>query len=59
MSRLLARLANSEDGAVTVDWVVITAAIVVLASLLVNGIREETSAAAERVGTKISEVETL
>lgn len=33
------RLADDEDGAVTVDWVVLTAAIVLLGVLVTVGIR--------------------
>ena len=47
---------NDEDGAVTVDWVVITAGIVLLASLVGNGIHDETVDLGERVGTQVAEM---
>lgn len=57
MGKLLRRLIRGEDGAVTVDWVVITAAIVLLASLVGNGIRDETIEAGERVGAQVAAME--
>lgn len=40
LSRILkSRLAQDEDGAVTVDWVVLTAAVVTIGLIVVNIIR--------------------
>ena len=56
MFKLLGRFAKTEDGAVTVDWVVITAGIVLLASLVGNGIHDGTVDLGERVGTQVAEM---
>ncbi len=58
MDRFFGRFAKGEDGAVTVDWVVITAGIVLLASLVGNGIRDETINAGERIGAQVAAMET-
>uniref|UniRef100_UPI0040477967 hypothetical protein n=1 Tax=Yoonia sp. TaxID=2212373 RepID=UPI0040477967 len=57
MDRFFGRFAKGEDGAVTVDWVVITAGIVLLASLVGNGIRDETISAGERIGAQVAAME--
>ena len=57
MLRKFTDFRNSERGAVTVDWVVITAGIVLLASLVGNGIRDETISAGERIGAQVAAME--
>jgi len=49
MKHMIERFLNDETGAVTVDWVVITAAIVILAGAVVIGIRDETILVGERI----------
>jgi Flp pilus assembly pilin Flp len=44
----------SEDGAVTVDWVVLTAAVVGLAALAIVGIQSSTGAVGSNVGDYLS-----
>ena len=43
-----------EDGAVTVDWVVITASIVIFAATLGYGLRDQTINAGDAVSASIS-----
>ncbi|KZY52801.1 hypothetical protein A3734_02335 [Sulfitobacter sp. HI0054] len=50
------RFARDEDGAVTVDWVVLTAAIVGLAVVAFNSIETSTSNLATGIAADISEV---
>ncbi|AWD23331.1 Flp family type IVb pilin [Fuscovulum blasticum] len=48
----------SEDGAITVDWVVLTALVVGLQVLiLVTSIRESLVGVSENIGDKVSEYE--
>ena len=44
MSRHLVRFRNEEDGAVTIDWVVLTALIVALATAAFSGVEGGVSA---------------
>ncbi|WP_458789888.1 hypothetical protein [Yoonia sp. MH D7] len=57
MSQFLASFAKDEGGAVTVDWVVITAAIVLLAALVGTGIRDEAIGAGHRISVAVATVE--
>lgn len=57
MSKLFNYFAKHEDGAVTVDWVVLTAAIVLMAALIGNGIRDETTDLGNRVAGQIAAME--
>ena len=50
------RFARDEDGAVTVDWVVLTAAIVGLAVVAFNSIETSTSNLATGIAADISAV---
>jgi len=50
------RFSRDEDGAVTVDWVVLTAAIVGLAVVAFGTIKDETTELTTRIATDISEV---
>ena len=51
---LLKRFAKDEDGAVTVDWVVLTAAIVGLGLIVMTAIRPGVSALATNIGDELS-----
>lgn len=51
--RRIARFACSESGAVTVDWVVLTAAVVGLSVALYTQIGDATDDQADRVGDKM------
>lgn len=58
--RIINRLRNlrrEEDGAVTVDWVVLTAAVVGLGAAALMLIRSQTMTAADTIGDYLSEVE--
>jgi Flp pilus assembly pilin Flp len=46
--------AKDEDGAVTVDWVVLTAAIVGLGLLVMNTIRPGITGAADQINTSLT-----
>lgn len=50
----LARFSADERGAVTVDWVVVTAAVVGLAIALAGTIGSESQDHADRIGTAMS-----
>lgn len=45
---------RDEDGAVTVDWVVITASIVIFAATLGYGLRDQTIGAGDTLSANIS-----
>lgn len=47
---------NDESGAVTVDWVVLTAAIVVLAIGILTTISTNTSTLSSKIASRISDV---
>ncbi|MFG6660998.1 hypothetical protein [Sulfitobacter sp. 915] len=49
------RFARDEDGAVTVDWVVLTAAVVALAAVAFGSIETSTSNLATGIAAKITE----
>ncbi|MFK7867686.1 MAG: Flp family type IVb pilin [Roseobacter sp.] len=57
MRGLLRRFIPSEDGAVTVDWVVLTAAVVGLCIGLVATLNDETSGLSQRANGYISSQE--
>lgn len=46
-----------EDGAITVDWVVLTSAILGLTVLLLTTVGSESDALATRVSEKVDEIE--
>jgi Flp pilus assembly pilin Flp len=50
----LSAFQKSEDGAVTVDWVVLTAAIVALATLIITAIHGPTGNVGDVVGNFLS-----
>ena len=49
---------NDESGAVTVDWVVLTAAIVGLGLLVFNFVRPAVSNLAQGIGTELGNAQT-
>lgn len=53
MKRLLRQFYKSDDGAVTVDWVVLTAAIVGLASVAYVTIESNTNTLSSAIGGAI------
>jgi Flp pilus assembly pilin Flp len=56
MRKFLASFARDEDGAVTVDWVVLTAAVVALnIAVLVWTMRSEMVGVSESIGEKATE----
>lgn len=54
MPSFLKTFHSDEDGAVTVDWVVITASIVIFAATLGYGLRDKTIVAGDAVSAQIS-----
>ncbi len=51
MFRLVGRFAQEEDGAVTVDWVILTAGVVGLVAIAMAGLRGNM----QSVGSKVQE----
>ena len=51
--KLTKRFKNDEDGAVTVDWVVLTAAIVGLAVAVLASVRTATTTLGDRISTEV------
>ena len=54
--RVLKRLRDDESGAVTVDWVVLTAAIVGLALVVVAAVRDSSISLADRIADAIDAI---
>ncbi len=54
MLNFIKNFRNDEDGAVTVDWVVLTAAIVLLGVAVGSTIGDEAEGLANRVGADIA-----
>ncbi|TGD64704.1 hypothetical protein EYC08_10560 [Tabrizicola sp. WMC-M-20] len=54
MLNMIKNFKNDESGAVTVDWVVLTAAVVGLALLVVSQLREPIAAAGLSIGGDIT-----
>jgi Flp pilus assembly pilin Flp len=55
MFNFIKNFRNDEDGAVTVDWVVLTAAVVALAGVAYGSIKDGASALSTSTGTFISD----
>ncbi|WP_109463808.1 hypothetical protein [Albibacillus kandeliae] len=53
MMKLINKFRKSEDGAVTVDWVVLTAAVVALAGAAYTAISDGATSLTESTGTFI------
>ena len=54
MLNLIKNFRNDEDGAVTVDWVVLTAAIVGLGIAVLTSVGNGTTALGDKIGTQLS-----
>ena len=54
--RVLKQLRDDESGAVTVDWVVLTAAIVGLALVVIAAVRDSSISLADRIADAIDAV---
>lgn len=52
--KITKRFKKDEDGAVTVDWVVLTAAIVGLGVAVIASVRSATVTLGERISTEVS-----
>ena len=57
MLNLIKNFSRDEDGAVTVDWVVLTAAIVGLGIAVMASVGDSTAALADKIETKLSATE--
>ena len=57
LKRVINIFRNDEDGAVTVDWVVLTAAIVTLAGVAFTSIQAASGGVGSGVGSYLSGVE--
>lgn len=57
MNHLLKTFARSEDGAVTVDWVVLTAAVVSLAVVVIFAIQGPTDDVGDGVGDYLTDAD--
>jgi Flp pilus assembly pilin Flp len=56
MLKAIKRFATAEDGAITVDWVVLTAAILGIQIVILVGVMEESMVeVSEKIGDKVSE----
>lgn len=53
--KLMLRMLKDEEGAVTVDWVVLTAAVVVLGMLIAPALKSPVSNLAESIGDGVEE----
>lgn len=56
MLKSLARFAGNDDGAATVDWVVISAAIVGLGMFVIVAVADGTATLGTTTGTRISAI---
>jgi len=54
MLNLIKNFKNDEDGAVTVDWVVLTAAIVGLGIAVLASVSSGTTSLADKISTNLS-----
>lgn len=54
MSKYLARFLSDDDGAVTVDWVVLTAGVIGMALAVIGGIQTAATDPADSVGTALA-----
>lgn len=53
MKKIISRFQRSEDGAVTVDWVVLTAAVMLLGVVVGSVINTNVETATENVGESL------
>lgn len=56
MIRILKKFRDEDLGAVTVDWVVLTAAVVSLAGLATYSLKDKSDTLAANTGTYISDI---
>ncbi|AAV96320.1 hypothetical protein KQ247_04480 [Ruegeria pomeroyi] len=56
MIKFIKNFRKDEDGAVTVDWVVLTAAVVALAAVAYNGISTGTGTLSTAINTELGTV---
>lgn len=56
MIKFIKNFRKDEDGAVTVDWVVLTAAVVALAAVAYNGISSGTDTLSQAINTEMGTV---
>ncbi|MCU9838387.1 hypothetical protein OEZ49_11465 [Ruegeria sp. WL0004] len=56
MIKFIKNFRKDEDGAVTVDWVVLTAAVVALAAVAYNGISTGTGTLSTAINTELGSV---
>lgn len=57
MTQAISRFLRDEDGAVTIDWVVLTAAIVGLGFAVINGISAGTNNIGNSTGTALTSLQ--
>ena len=57
MKTYISRFTDCEDGAVTVDWVVLTAALIGMTLVVVGGIRAAATDPADSVGAALTNQE--
>ncbi|SLN50660.1 Flp family type IVb pilin [Roseisalinus antarcticus] len=55
MMKILAKFRRDEDGAVTVDWVVLTAAIVGLGIAVMSSIGTSTASLGDKISSQLDE----
>ncbi len=58
MTKALKEFKNSEDGAVSADWVAITAAVMILAVSIAGILNSSTVAAGQQIGDDVSAMAT-
>jgi Flp pilus assembly pilin Flp len=56
--KLFTKFKNDESGAVTVDWVVLTAGVVLLAAVAVNAVKGQLATISGVVSTAITDINT-
>ncbi len=56
MLNIFKNFANDESGAVTVDWVVLTAAVVALGFLVMNSVTTGVGALAENISSEVGAI---
>lgn len=58
MNRFLSKFKDDESGAVSADWVAITAAIVILSATIGAIVRDDTMAAGDQLGQNVAALAT-
>ncbi len=57
MSKRILNFLRKEDGAVTVDWVVLTAAVVLLAGVAITSLQSASGGLGENVGDYLADTQ--